>query len=77
MPVGAWAEASPDSPRLTVHGLLASGDGRTMIRMSRTGDDPAAVGVDVARALVIEGGGYGLDGFDHEALRRSLAPGLP
>jgi hypothetical protein len=75
VPVGAWAQASVGSTHLTVHGLLASGDGRTMIRMSRSGDDPTAVGIDVARALVIDGGGYGLDGFDSAALRQSLAPG--
>ena len=77
VPVGAWAQASPDSSQLTVHGLLASGDGRTMIRMSRSGNDPTAVGHEVARALVIDGGGYGLDGFDSEALRHSLTPGSP
>jgi hydroxymethylbilane synthase len=77
VPVGAWAETAPDSSRLTVHGLLASGDGRTMIRMTRSGDDPTAVGIDVARALVIDGGGYGLDGFDDEALRQALASGSP
>jgi len=77
VPVGAWAEASAGSMQLTVHGLLASGDGRTMIRLSRSGDDPTAVGIDVARAMVIDGGGYGLDGFDSAALRQSLASGSP
>ncbi|HEY2213772.1 MAG TPA: hydroxymethylbilane synthase [Acidimicrobiales bacterium] len=77
LPVGAWAEASTDASQLTVHGLLASGDGRTMIRMSRSGDDPTAVGIDVARALVIDGGGYGLDGFDAASLRQALASGSP
>ena len=44
-------------------GLLASGDGHTVIRMTRRGDDPEAVGAAVARALV-EGGGAAIEGFD-------------
>ena len=49
---------------LRVHGLVASGDGRVVIRMTRRGADPAEVGAAVARALLIEGGGCELDGFD-------------
>jgi hydroxymethylbilane synthase len=64
IPVGAWAESMPDSPELLVHGLIASGEGRVVIRMSRCGDDPELVGADVARALLFEGGGSGLEGFD-------------
>ncbi len=66
LPVGAFAE--PDEMDetgvgLRVSGLLASGDGHTVVRMTRQGDDPEAVGVAVARALV-EGGGAAIEGFD-------------
>ena len=44
-------------------GLLASGDGHTVVRMTRRGNDPEAVGAAVARAL-IEGGGAAIEGFD-------------
>jgi hypothetical protein len=46
-----------------VSGLLASGDGHTVIRLARHGDDPEAVGAAVARAL-LEGGGAAIEGFD-------------
>jgi hydroxymethylbilane synthase len=69
LPVGAFAE--PDEPGasgasgelLRVSGLLASGDGHTVIRVTRHGDDPEAVGAAVARAL-LEGGGAAIEGFD-------------
>jgi hydroxymethylbilane synthase len=77
LPVGAWAETATDTAQLTLHGLLASGDGRTVIRMTRVGDDPATVGLEVARALVIDGGGFGLEGFDDDALREALSPVRP
>ncbi len=58
VPVGAFAEAAGAgrSAALRVSGLLASGDGRTVIRMARQGDDPEAVGADLARALLGGGG---------------------
>ncbi len=74
VPVGAYAEvvASPlplplplpsPSLRLRVAGLVASGDGRTVVRMAREGDDPERLGAELARAL-LEGGGAAIDGFD-------------
>jgi hypothetical protein len=66
LPVGAFAapdETDETGVGLRVSGLLASGDGHTVIRMTRRGDDPEAVGVAVARALV-EGGGAAIEGFD-------------
>jgi hydroxymethylbilane synthase len=65
VPVGAWAEVSGDGG-LVVHGLVASGDGRTVVRMSRrgeAGEDPEAVGAALARALLVDGGGSSIDGF--------------
>jgi hydroxymethylbilane synthase len=66
LPVGAFAE--PDGPgpagrALRVSGVLASGNGHTVIRMTERGDDPEVVGAAVARALV-EGGGAAIEGFD-------------
>jgi hydroxymethylbilane synthase len=77
LPVGAFAEAAEpgelgdaggsggvSSGRvLKVSGLLASGDGHTVIRVARHGDDPEAVGAAVARAL-LEGGGASIEGFE-------------
>ncbi len=83
VPVAAWAELdvsssasvypSPEEQALRVHGLVASGDGRVVIRMTRSGVDPEEVGAAVARALLVEGGGSDLDGFDADAVseRRS------
>ena len=63
LPVGAFAEPDDTGVGLRVSGLLASGDGHIVIRMSRRGDDPEAVGAAVAHALV-EGGGAAIEGFD-------------
>ena len=68
VPVGAFAEeagAGPGggAPTLRVSGLVASADGHKMIRLSREGDDPEAVGAAVARAL-LDGGGAAIEGFD-------------
>jgi hydroxymethylbilane synthase len=70
VPVGAFAEVLGDGgpggrgagAALRVQGLLASGDGHTLIRMTREGEDPEAVGVGVATAL-LEGGGRAIEGF--------------
>jgi hydroxymethylbilane synthase len=62
-PVGAWAETVTDG-LLRVHGLLASADGRLVIRMTRSGVDPERVGAEVAHALLVDGGGTAIDGFD-------------
>jgi hydroxymethylbilane synthase len=68
VPVGAWAQTTAGSPDLHVHGLVASGDGRVVVRMSRHGDDPELVGAEVAHALLVEGGGSGIEGFEEAAL---------
>jgi hydroxymethylbilane synthase len=68
VPVGAYAEPAAPEPgasalSLRVSGLVASGDGHTLIRLSRQGEDPEAVGFAVAEAL-LEGGGAAIEGFD-------------
>jgi hydroxymethylbilane synthase len=75
VPVGAWAETTAGSPELHVHGLVASGDGRVLVRMSRHGDAPELVGAEVAQALLVEGGGSGIEGFDSAALSSRGGPG--
>jgi hydroxymethylbilane synthase len=65
VPVAAWAEpTASEDPELRVHGLVASGDGRVVVRMTRWGSDPEEVGAAVARALLVEGGGAEIDGFE-------------
>jgi hydroxymethylbilane synthase len=66
LPVGALAEVDDGggdgAGPLVVTGLLASGDGHTLLRASRRGDDPELVGTAVARAL-LDGGGAAIEGF--------------
>jgi hydroxymethylbilane synthase len=73
VPVGAFAEATSDQADATLQlsGLVASGDGRTVIRMTRRGADPEVLGATLARAL-LEGGGAAVDGF---AAARAPRPG--
>jgi hydroxymethylbilane synthase len=76
VPVGAFAEeagaeegageVAGASAVLRVSGLVASGDGRTMIRMTQVGADPVAVGTLLAQAL-LAGGGSAIDGFGDAA----------
>jgi porphobilinogen deaminase len=82
VPVGAFAVTDENEPEdgrggaaaLRVSGLVASGDGRTLIRMARRGDDPEAVGAALARAL-LAGGGAAIDGFSGGvATARDTAP---
>jgi hydroxymethylbilane synthase len=69
LPVGAFAEPDRSGDGegsgglLRVSGLLASGDGHTVIRVTRHGDDPEVVGAAVARAL-LDGGGASIEGFE-------------
>jgi hydroxymethylbilane synthase len=70
LPVGAhatWAESADGTGgtgapiRLT--GMMASADGRIVLRSTRAGDDPGALGRAVARYLLDEAGGCALDGW--------------
>ena len=47
-----------------MRGLVASGDGRTVVSADETGDEPELVGAAVARALLVDGGGSSIDGFE-------------
>jgi hydroxymethylbilane synthase len=68
VPVGAWAEVVTGvaGTALRVHGLVASADGRTIVRMRREGredDHPEDLGAEVARALM-DGGGAAIEAFE-------------
>jgi hydroxymethylbilane synthase len=77
VPVGAWAEVSPGEPGLLLHGLAATADGRTVIRLSRHGEDQESLGTEVARALLIDHGASGLDGFESALDALALPSGTP
>jgi hydroxymethylbilane synthase len=61
LPVGAWAEA-PAGGGVRVTGMVASGDGRLLVRMTLEGDDPEGTGAALGRAL-LDGGGAAIEGF--------------
>ncbi len=61
VPVAAWAE--PVDGGLRLHGLLASGDGRILVRAHQNGEDPQELGCRVARGLLDECGGSLIEGW--------------
>jgi hydroxymethylbilane synthase len=63
LPVGAWARWVHDAPAvdgrdrtLSLTGIMASYDGRIVLRHDAEGDDPVGVGADVAAWLLDAGG---------------------
>ncbi|MFM8303526.1 MAG: hydroxymethylbilane synthase, partial [Actinomycetota bacterium] len=58
LPCGALARTTDDG--VTIEVLLASLDGRSVLRATATGTDPDAVGQDAARRLLDEQGGRAL-----------------
>ena len=62
VPVGAYATPDGDGGRLRLEGLLATADGRVLLRDAATGDaaDPAALGRDLAARMLEEAGGRSL-----------------
>lgn len=70
LPVGALATIEPGHPDgdIQLHALLASLDGRVVLRVAVRGDDPAVVGAEAGRRLLDEqGGGPLLAGLRGEA----------
>ncbi len=79
VPVAAWAEppdrsaAGPETAgpetvtgtggAIRLHGLLASGDGRIVVRAALTGDEPDALGRELARHLLEDCGGRSVEGW--------------
>jgi hydroxymethylbilane synthase len=64
-PFGAWAEAA-DGGGVHVTGMVASGDGRLLVRLAAEGDDPEGTGAALARAL-LDGGGAAIEAFVADA----------
>lgn len=62
VPVAGWAE--PVGHVLRLHGMIASGDGRVMVRGSLDGDDPERLGARLARHLMKDGGGASVEGWE-------------
>ncbi|MEA2972359.1 MAG: hydroxymethylbilane synthase [Actinomycetota bacterium] len=60
LPVGAYATVSDDGATIRLEGLLATGDGRVVIRRRDTDTDSVALGRRVARYLLDEAGGADL-----------------
>ena len=60
LPVGAYATVSPDDGTISLEGLLATGDGRVVIRQRDHDTDPVALGRRVARYLLDDAGGADL-----------------
>lgn len=60
VPVGGWCEPCEpghDAGPFRLHGMVASGDGRTVVRAALTGADPVALGRDLAAHLLDACGG--------------------
>jgi hydroxymethylbilane synthase len=62
VPVAGWARLIDG--RLRLDGLLATLDGRVVLRTHATGEDPQALGTELAARLLDECGGSSIDGWD-------------
>jgi len=67
LPVAGFAEPGPGG--LTLRGMVASADGRVLIRAEQSGGDPERLGADVARALWHDLGGSELLGVGPAPVR--------
>jgi hydroxymethylbilane synthase len=69
LPVGAYATVAPDHsdglPDLELTGVLASDDGRVVLRHTARGTDPEQLGHDVARYLLDDCGGTSLGPWEN------------
>lgn len=69
VPVGAYGQISRASkPTIRLDGLVASVNGRRIIRVSNTGDDPITLGKDLAMKALAQGADEILRGvrYDHQ-----------
>jgi hydroxymethylbilane synthase len=57
LPCGAYASLDPVGGAIKLTALLASLDGRVVLRTVGQGSDPAALGVEVAQRLLVDCGG--------------------
>jgi hydroxymethylbilane synthase len=65
-PLAGFAEEASGGG-LMLQGLLASGDGRIVVRATARGDDPEALGREVARALIEDAGAPAIEGWEIES----------
>lgn len=61
LPVAGWAAV--DGAEVRLEAMVASGDGRIVLRAARRGTDPGAVGRELARHLLEDCGGAELEGW--------------
>lgn len=57
----------PDQPTLRLAGMMASGDGRIVVRAAAVGPDPARLGRELGRTLVHDRGATLIEGVDRES----------
>jgi len=62
VPVAGWARL--EDGRLRLDGMLATLDGRVVLRTHETGEDPRALGAALATRLLDDCGGSAIDGWD-------------
>ena len=75
VPAAAWAApVQPGATRLVLRGLLASGDGRVVVRDELEGDDPDALGRALAELLVTGRGGSSIEGWQDAVGSGGAAP---
>lgn len=80
MPVAALATGAGDERgrgELRLEGMVASGDGRVVVRAALHGEDPVALGAELARHLVSECGGSAIEGFEPIEPVEPTAPSEP
>lgn len=63
LPVGALARPATGGG-LQLEAMVASGDGRVVIRVGQDGDEPVNLGRSLARRLMSEAGGSSIEGWD-------------
>ncbi len=66
LPLGALASQPAGGPGLVAEGMMASRDGRVLLRCSVAGDEPGEVGTRLARTLLDECGGRSLEDWDFD-----------
>lgn len=69
LPVAGFAEPTGRGAALRLHGLMASGDGRVVVRAHNEGDRPDELGAGLAEHLVRDLGASSIEGWD------TLVPG--
>ena len=73
LPIGAWAEPTDGSPSgaaggaMRLHAMIASADGRVLVRTHRLGSDPGPLGVALAGQLLDGCGGRSVPGWQGAA----------